>query len=138
MHDWSYWIEGKFKWIVVSLDKKTKFPITDFFSKCDQIRRKLWTWSHSLKKSLMKNFVFVQCLLQVTGRNTRNGMKKIANPDKEFISWVKFLKLKKIFRNYKAIYIKNLQRRFFIYHHNAECGYYILFIIFWVLSLWLK
>ena len=70
----------------------------------------------------MKNFVFVQSLLQVTGRNTRNGMKKIANPDKEFISWVKFLELKKIFRN--------LQCRFFIYHHNVERGCYILFIIF--------
>ena len=25
--------------------------IKDFFSKCDQIRRKLWIWSHLLKKS---------------------------------------------------------------------------------------
>ena len=30
----------------------------DFFSKCDQIRSKLWIWSHLLKKSLMENFIF--------------------------------------------------------------------------------
>ena len=30
----------------------------DFFSKCDQIRRKLWIWSHLLKKPLMENFIF--------------------------------------------------------------------------------
>ena len=35
-----------------------KFFIKDFFSKCDQIHRKLWIWSHLLKKSLMKNFSF--------------------------------------------------------------------------------
>ena len=36
-----------------------KFSINDFFSKCDQIRRKLWIWSHLLKKSLMENFHFL-------------------------------------------------------------------------------
>ena len=35
-----------------------KFSIKDFFSKCDQIRRKLRIWSHLLKKSLMENFTF--------------------------------------------------------------------------------
>ena len=35
-----------------------KFSITDFFSKCDQIRRKLRIWSHLLKKSLIENFIF--------------------------------------------------------------------------------
>ena len=30
----------------------------DFFSQCDQIRWKLWIWSHLLKKSLMENFIF--------------------------------------------------------------------------------
>ena len=38
--------------------KKMKFSIKDFFSKCDQIRRKLRIWSHLLKKSLMENFIF--------------------------------------------------------------------------------
>ena len=38
--------------------QKIKFSIKDYFSKCDQIRRKLRIWSHLLKKSLMKNFIF--------------------------------------------------------------------------------
>ena len=37
-----------------------KFSIKNFFSKCDQIRRKLQIWSHLLKKSLMENSFFVQ------------------------------------------------------------------------------
>ena len=37
--------------------QKIKFSIKDFFSKCDQIRRELWIWSHLLKKSLMENFI---------------------------------------------------------------------------------
>ena len=40
--------------------QKMKFSIWDFFSKYDQIRRKLRIWSHLLKKSLIENF-FVQC-----------------------------------------------------------------------------
>ena len=35
-----------------------KFSIKDFFSECDQIRRKLRIWSYLVKKSLMENFVF--------------------------------------------------------------------------------
>ena len=38
--------------------QKIKFTIKDFFSKCDQIRRKLRVWSHFLKKSLMEKFIF--------------------------------------------------------------------------------
>ena len=38
--------------------QKIKFPIKDFFSKCDWIRSFLWIWSHLLKKSLMKNLFF--------------------------------------------------------------------------------
>ena len=34
-----------------STAQKRKFSINDFFSKCDQIRRKLQIWSHLLKKS---------------------------------------------------------------------------------------
>ena len=35
-----------------------KINILYVFSKCDQIGRKMWIWSHLLKKSLMENFVF--------------------------------------------------------------------------------
>ena len=40
--------------------QKMKFFIKDFFSICDQIRRKLWVWSHLLKKSLTENFIFCE------------------------------------------------------------------------------
>ena len=43
--------------------QKMKFSIKDFFSKCDQIRRKLRIWSHLLKKSLMENFIFCAAIL---------------------------------------------------------------------------
>ena len=35
-----------------------KFSIKDFFSKCDQIRKKLRIWSRLQEKSLMENFIF--------------------------------------------------------------------------------
>ena len=38
--------------------QKMKFSVKDFFSKCDQTHRFLRIWSHSLKKSLMEDFVF--------------------------------------------------------------------------------
>ena len=41
-----------------STAQKVKSFIKDFFSKWDQIRRKLPIWSHLLKISLMENFIF--------------------------------------------------------------------------------
>ena len=38
--------------LVIITARKMKFSITDFFSKCDQIRRKL-------KKYVMENFIFL-------------------------------------------------------------------------------
>ena len=35
-----------------------KFSIKDFCSNCDQIRRNMRIWSHLLKKSLIKSFIF--------------------------------------------------------------------------------
>ena len=32
-----------------------------FFSKCDQIHKKLQIWSNLRKKSLMESFIFDQC-----------------------------------------------------------------------------
>ena len=43
---------------IIVTAQKMKFFITDFFSKCDQIRSFLLIWSHLLKKSLMENFIF--------------------------------------------------------------------------------
>ena len=39
-----------------------KFSIKDFFSKSDQIHRKLRIWSHLLKKYLTENFIFCAVL----------------------------------------------------------------------------
>ena len=44
--------------------QKVKFLIKDFFSKCDEIRRKLRIWSYILKKSLIENFIF--CAVHLT------------------------------------------------------------------------
>ena len=46
--------------------QKMKFCIKDFFSKFDQIRRKLRILSHVLNKSLMENFIFCALLLLKT------------------------------------------------------------------------
>ena len=35
-----------------------KLFIKDFYSKCDQMSRKLRIWSYFLKKFLMENFIF--------------------------------------------------------------------------------
>ena len=48
------------KMIVTVAAQKLKFSSKDFFSKCDEICRKLRIWSHLLKKSLMENFIFLQ------------------------------------------------------------------------------
>ena len=39
--------------------QKMKPSIKDFFSKCDQIHKKLQIWSDLLKNSLMENFIFL-------------------------------------------------------------------------------
>ena len=46
--------------------QKTNFSVKEFFSKCEQICRKLRIWSHLLKKSLMENFIFVHWYLTQT------------------------------------------------------------------------
>ena len=38
--------------------QKMKFSIKDFFSKCDQIGRKLRIWRRLLKKPVLENFIF--------------------------------------------------------------------------------
>ena len=53
--------------------QKMKFSIKGFFSKCDQIRRKLRIRSHLLKKSLMVNFIF--CAVVHSSDCLKNGEK---------------------------------------------------------------
>ena len=51
-----------------------KFSITDFFSKCDEVRTFLRIWSHLLKKSVVENFIFCavwdQLVLKLTSNST--------------------------------------------------------------------
>ena len=48
-----------------------KFSIKDFFSKCDQIGKKVRLWSYILKKPLMENFIF--CVVQGSQRQFRRN-----------------------------------------------------------------
>ena len=52
----------------LTLHKKMKFFIKNFFSKCEQIRCKLRIWSHLLKKFFMENFIFL-CTVSRTLQN---------------------------------------------------------------------
>ena len=78
---WDYWLENL-------TAQKMKFPINDFFSKCDQIRRKLRIWWHLLRKSLMEKLIFVQCL----------EIKK----NSENVYW-------KVWANIKKLYARNFE-----------------------------
>ena len=49
-------------WYTSCIVQKMNFSIKDFLSKCDQILRKLQIWSHLLKKSLIKIFIFCAVL----------------------------------------------------------------------------
>ena len=61
---WKFCIPIFFNFAVISpyTAQKMKFSIKDFFSKYDQIQRKLQIWSHILKKSLMENLIFCAVL----------------------------------------------------------------------------
>ena len=56
----SFFLDNRKQTTKVNTAQKMKFSIKDFFSKCDQTHKKLRIWSHLLKKSLIKNFFFVQ------------------------------------------------------------------------------
>ena len=47
----------------MSTAQKMKFSIKDSFSKCDQIRSFLRSWSHLLRKFLMENFII--CAVEI-------------------------------------------------------------------------
>ena len=51
-------LKRKTFWTIHTPAQKMKFSIKYFFSKFDQIRRKLRIWSHLLKKSLIETFIF--------------------------------------------------------------------------------
>ena len=62
--------------------QKMNLSIKDFVSKCNQIRTFVWIWSHLLKKSLMKNFIFCTvmisfCLLLPSSSSGNNKIVEI-------------------------------------------------------------
>ena len=54
---------------------KMKFSITDFSSKFDQIRRKLW--SHLLKESVIENFIFCAVTVQTNTGGYSQWLKEV-------------------------------------------------------------
>ena len=54
----------------LTLQKKLKFSIKDFFSKSDQIHSFLRIWAHLLKKSLMENFIFLCSVSSLVATDT--------------------------------------------------------------------
>ena len=60
------WMAQTNLWLL-NTTQKMKIFIKGSFSKCDQIRRELRIWSHSLKKSLMENLIF--CVVKFTKWN---------------------------------------------------------------------
>ena len=65
--------------------QKMKFSIKQFSSECDQIRRKVRIWSHLLEKSLVENFIFVQCLSNLKPFETNIDVLYISTRNKTFI-----------------------------------------------------
>ena len=65
----------------LTLHKQWNFFIKDFFSKYDQIRSFLRIWSHLLKKSLIENFIFVECQF-----NLKTGNKSELSTSTPYIS----------------------------------------------------
>ena len=56
--------------------QKIKFYVKDFFSKCDQMRRKLRIWSHLLNEFLMENFTFIAVTVRGNSWNNFNMSPK--------------------------------------------------------------
>ena len=48
--------------------------IKNFFCKCNQIHKKLPIWLQFLKKFLMENFIFLQCLLTFFGQSQNENV----------------------------------------------------------------
>ena len=68
---------------LIDAAQKLKFSVKYFFSKCDQISRKLRIWSHLLKKFLMENFIFCAVRIVLTEMTqTRTGPRnKFDSPE---------------------------------------------------------
>ena len=81
-----------------------KFSITDFFSKCDQIQRKVRIWSHSQKKSVMENFIFCNVALNQLVRMKKYKFRLIEKKN-----------LHEEARKYPILYDKSLKGYIWLY-----------------------
>ena len=81
-----------------------QFSINDFFSKCDQIRRKVRIWSHLLKKFLLENFTF--CAVNIALPSSMYDKDK----GKSHI----------ILRRKAVIFLFNCEASVRQYHHNSK------------------
>ena len=73
--------------------KKLSVSIEDFFSKCDQIRKKLLILSHLQKKSLKEIFIFLCSENIKKGKEKKQQEEKNNNITASTITPVKRLKL---------------------------------------------
>ena len=99
--------------------QKGKFSIMNFFSKCDQIRRKLRIWSHLLQKSLMDNFIFCAVNVEQAGWVHADAlffppaiMKRISTTFNRVLLILVFIKRKEIniLKEFSTKYESTLQR----------------------------
>ena len=82
-----------------------KFSIKNFFSKCDQIRRKLPIWSHLLKKSLMENLIFFALEdLSVKHKHFALKKKRAWKSSQENVILLKIFDRKKLPSSFKTHY----------------------------------
>ena len=65
--------------IYINIAQKMKFPINDFFSKCDQICSFLPIWLHLPKKSLIENFIFCAVLFSQCFGNSHSCVQIKSN-----------------------------------------------------------
>ena len=64
-----------------------KVFIKNFFSKCDQLCRNLWIWSHLLKKSWMEKFFFFCSVEQISGKESHKIVPYLVAAFSVFSHW---------------------------------------------------
>ena len=62
--------------LIAYITEQKMFYIKDFFSKCDQIHRKLRIWSHLLKKYLIENFIF--CAVRAVSKCCKTSVVSVS------------------------------------------------------------
>ena len=100
--------------------QKMKFLIKDFSSKCDQVRKKLWIWSHLLKKTLMENFIFYAVKVH---KNISLG-----------IFFLKLLKMRYTVHGINRKFLACESQTVILRYHDKVLFYYLIFTLIRALS----